>query len=65
MLYLVALLQKPTKKQEEEGSVETLVLEPTAVIARDDKAAAIQAVAANKEKITGDLSQVEVLVRPF
>jgi len=65
MLYLVALIQKPTKKEEENGATETLVLPPTPVLARDDKAAAIKAVADSKDKITADLSNVEVLVRPF
>lgn len=65
MLYLVALIQKPTKKQEEDGQQETLILAPTAIIARDDKSAAVQAVATNKDKITADLSNVEVIVRPF
>lgn len=65
MLFLVALVQKPTKKEEEDGKQETLILAPTAVIARDDKSAAVQAVAQNKDKISGDLSNVEVIVRPF
>lgn len=65
MLYLVALIQKPTKKEEEEGKQESLILAPTPVIARDDKAAAIKAVSENSSKINGDLSNVEVLVRPF
>lgn len=65
MLFLVALIQKPTKKEEEEGKQETLILAPTAVIARDDKSAAVQAVATNKDKISADLSKVEVIVRPF
>lgn len=65
MLYLVALVQKPTKKEEEDGKQEVLILAPTPVIARDDKSAAVQAVASSKEKITSDLANVEVLVRPF
>ena len=65
MLYLVALIQKPTKKQEEEGQQEKLILPPTPVIAKDDKSAAVQAVANNKDKVDGDLQNVEVLVRPF
>lgn len=65
MLYLVALIQKPTKKEEEEGKQESLILAPTPVIAKDDKSAAVQAVAANKDQISADLSNVEVLVRPF
>lgn len=65
MLYLVALVQKPTKKGEEDGEQEKLILPPTPIIARDDKSAAVQAVASNKEKITADLANVEVIVRPF
>lgn len=64
-LYLVALLQRPNKKESEEGKLETLVMAPTPVIARDDKAAALKAVLDNKEKVVGDLSNVDVLVRPF
>jgi hypothetical protein len=65
MLYEVALIEKPTKKEQEDGAVERLILSPTAVIANDDKSAGVQAVMQNKDKITGDLSRVEVLVRPF
>lgn len=65
MLYLVALIQKPTKKEAEDGKGETLILAPTPVIANDDKAAAIKAVKEQGDKITTDLSSVEVLVRPF
>lgn len=64
-LFLVALLQRPNKKEAEEGKLETLVMPPTPVIARDDKAAALKAVLDNKDKVTGDLSNVDVLVRPF
>jgi hypothetical protein len=66
MLYLVALIKKPTKKQEEDGKQEELILAPTPVIARDDKSAAVQAVSNSKDKIADtDLSNVEVIVRPF
>lgn len=65
MLFEVALIEKPTKKEMEEGKTERLILPPTAVIANDDKSAGVQAVMQNKDKIEGDLSRVEVLVRPF
>lgn len=65
MLYEVALIEKPTSKEREEGKVEKLILAPTAVIAQDDKSAGVQAVMQNKDKIQGDLSRIEVLVRPF
>lgn len=65
MLYEIALIQLPTKKEAEDGKAETLILPPTPVIAQDDKAAAVQAVAQNKDKVPADLSRVQVLVRPF
>lgn len=65
MLYEVALIEKPSPKELEEGKIERLILAPTAVIARDDKSAGVQAVMLNRDKITGDLARVEVLVRPF
>lgn len=65
MLYLVALIQKPTKKEQEDGKQETLILPPTPVIANDDKQAAVKAVAQSKDKIAESLDNVEVLVRPF
>jgi len=65
MLYEVALIQKPTKNEAEDGKQEELILPPTPVIACDDKAAGVKAVLDNKDKITVDLSRVTVLVRPF
>lgn len=65
MLYEVALIEKPTKKEQEDGKVEKLILPPTPVIASDERSAGVQAVMKNKDKITEDLSKVEVLVRPF
>lgn len=65
MLYEVALIEKPTPKEVEEGKQEKLVLAPTAVIAKDDKSAGVQAVIQNRDKLPEDLSRVEVLVRPF
>lgn len=63
-LFEVALILKPTKKQSEEGMIDTLILAPTAIMAANDKAAGLQAVLDNKDKL-GDLSRVEVLLRPF
>ena len=65
MLFLVALIQQPTAKEKEDGKQEVLLLAPTPVIARDDKAAAVKAVRDNADKITTDLANVEVMVRPF
>lgn len=61
MLYEVAVVEKPTKKQaDEDGAVETLVMAPKAVVARDPQMAAIMAT--KGEALT---ERCEVLVRPF
>ena len=66
MLYEVAMIEQPTKKDKEEGASEKLILKPTAVIANDDKQAAIAAVMQHKDEIgTLDMSRLQVIVRPF
>lgn len=64
MLFEVAVLEKPTKKEAEEGKSERLVLGPVAVVARDSQSAAISAVL-DAKAVDLDRSRMEVLVRPF
>ncbi len=65
MLYEVAILEKPTKKEVEEARAsEKLVLGPVAVVANDPQAAAISAVLDAKDLVI-DRSRMEALVRPF
>lgn len=64
-LYEVALIKQPTKKEAEDGKQEEMILAPTAVIARDDRAAGVQAILKKKDSLGDDISQVQVLVRPF
>lgn len=64
-LYEVALIERPTKKEQEDGKSEKLILPPTPVLAKDDRSAGFQAVIEHKDKIAVDLQRVEVLVRPF
>ena len=67
MLFEVAILRVPTKKEIEGGTAqETLLLSPTTVIAKDRETAAMRAVMQNSSKITeADLTHAQVLVRPF
>jgi hypothetical protein len=67
-LFEVAILQKPTKKEAEEGASEKLVFGPVSVVARDQQSAAINAVMdGSKTEMPADTdrSRWEVLVRPF
>lgn len=63
-LFEIAILQKPTKKELEEGGEEKLIYGPKFVVARDGQAAAIRSIV--QEAPSGlDMSRAEVLVRPF
>jgi hypothetical protein len=65
-LFEVAIVQKPTKKELDEGTgVEKLVFGPTAVIARDAQSAAITAVTGPSAPTGLDMTRAEVIVRPF
>lgn len=67
-LFEVAIIQKPTKKEAEDGASEKLVFGPVSVIARDQQSAAINAVmdgSKNQLPSDSDRSRWEVLVRPF
>lgn len=64
MLFEVAIIEKPTKKEAEEGAVERLVFGPKAVIARDAQSAGIAAIlGGDAPKL--EMARAEVLVRPF
>lgn len=66
MLYEVAVLEKPTMEQIKEGVIEKLIFGPKAVVASDDRNAAISVVIENAAAFaTVDKSRIEVLVRPF
>ena len=64
MLFEVAILETPTKKEREEGKTEKLVFGPKPVVANDSQSAAIAAVL-DGDKIEVDRSRMQVLVRPF
>jgi hypothetical protein len=65
-LFEVAIIQKPTRKEIEEGTgSEKLLFGPTAVLARDNQAAAITAVTGTGAPVGLDMARAEVLVRPF
>jgi len=62
-LFEVAILEKPTKKEAEEGGTEKLVFGPRAVVANDSQSAGITAVL--EENVMVDKGRMVVLVRPF
>lgn len=64
-IYWVAVEEVPTKKDAEEGKVTKLILQPTAVSARNEQEAAIK-VALDNETLKGiDRDRMQVSVRPF
>lgn len=65
-LFEVAIIQKPTKKEQEEGpGAEKLIFGPKAVVARDIQSAGIAAVTGDGAPTGIDMNRAEVLVRPF
>jgi len=60
-LFEVAILENPTKKAAEEGANQKLVFGPKAVVARDQQAAAINAVLGAELSKDVDRSRLEVL----
>ncbi len=63
-LFEVAILEKPTKNEAEDGKSERLVFGPKAVVARDSQSAGIAAVL-DSEKLDVNRDRMVVLVRPF
>ena len=63
-LFEVAILEKPTKNEAEDGKGDRLVFGPKAIVARDGQSAAIAAVL-DGAKIEVNRERMEVLVRPF
>jgi len=62
-LFEVAILEKPTKKEQDEGAQEKLVFGPKAVVAKDAQTAALVAVIDSKLQLAQE--RMEVLTRPF
>jgi hypothetical protein len=72
-LFEVAVLQRPTKKEAEDGANEILVFGPKAIVAKSEQSAVVgaimQAQAQRPESETStsglDVNKLEVLVRAF
>ena len=62
-VFEVLIVEMPTKKGREDGELETLVLGPEAVVARNQQAAAI--IASRRMEKDTNLDRMEVIVRPF
>lgn len=64
--YLVIVMLQPTKKQrDEDGAVPTIIVQPTAVMAKDDAQAAMKAFRLVPEEHSGNDDRLEVKVLPF
>jgi len=62
-LYEVAILEKPTKKEAEDGAQEKLILAPRCVVAPDQQTAMLQVV--RDPGLQFDLLKAQILVRAF
>ena len=64
-LFMVAVLEIPKQKTDEEELPPKLILEPVTVIAKSEQDAAIKIVIGNKGLDNVDKDRIEVIVRPF
>lgn len=65
-LYLVAVILVPTKKQREEGEQQAmLVVQPTAVVAKDEQHATMKAIRLVPDEHANKDDRLEVRVIPF
>jgi hypothetical protein len=64
--YLVIVILQPTKKQkDDEGAVATIVVQPTAVMAKDDAQAAMKAFRLVPEEHAANEDRLDVRVLAF
>lgn len=65
--YAVLFHPRPTKKDRDEGAEtsSTLITAPTAILAKDEKVAALVAARSIPDKYSQKLDQVEIIIRPF
>ncbi len=65
-VYEVIITQVPTRTERENGKLETLIVHPTVIIARNDQAAAMNVSMDMVDKLAKyDRDRLEVHVRPF
>ena len=65
MVFEVLIIEKPTEKEEEDGKLERIVVEPKCVVAKTQQSAILKALMDAKEIREFDIDRTEVLVRPF
>lgn len=64
--FLVIVILNPTKKQrDEDGAVPTIIVQPTAVMAKDESQAAMKAYRLTPEEHLGHEDRLEVKILPF
>jgi hypothetical protein len=63
-LFEIAIMQRPTKKEAEEGGEEKLIFGPKFTVAKDKESAALRCLLAERPEGL-DMVRAEVLVRPF
>jgi hypothetical protein len=65
-VYEVIIIEKPTDSEMDDGVLETIVLEPVLLVAKDEKSASMKVLLDNKELLSQkDAGRLEVMVRPF
>ena len=64
-LFYVAVILHPTDKQAKDGEIGAIVVQPTVVLASDEKVATLKAHRLIPEEHVDKTDRLEVAVRPF
>jgi hypothetical protein len=64
-LFEIAITQKPTKKEAEDGGTETLMYGPKAIVAKDQQSAVIDLAMSGELPKEIDRKRMEIHCRPF
>lgn len=64
-LFEIAITQKPTKKEAEDGNTEKLMFGPKAVVAKDQQSAVIDLAMSGELPKEIDRARMEIYCRPF
>lgn len=65
-VYMVCVVLNPTQKaKHDDGAVPTIIVQPTAVIARDQQTAAMKAARLVPQEYADKVDQLEVKIVPF
>jgi len=65
MLFQYAAILQPTKKEEETGEEAKIIIEPTTILAKDEKVVTMKVVRKIPPEYESKLEHIDIVIRPF